>query len=556
MREIRRVNPAAELVQTEDLGKTYSTPALGYQAEFNNELRWLVWDLLSGRVSHEHRLWQWLTEVCGATPSELSWFADNPCPPALIGVNHYVTSERYLDERLELYPQRYHGGNCRHAYADIEASRSLALPTGGLRSLLTEAWERHGVPLVVSEIHIDATRNDHLRWIKESWDATQAARRAGVAVRGFTAWALLGSFDWNCLLTANHGYYEPGAFDVRAPYPRETAVADLLRELSAGSAPTHPVLSGPGWWHREDRFFCPPATAAQAPSAQSKVAAFKSQPILISGATGTLGRAFAIICARRGLEYRLLGRSELDIANEDSVRTAIGEHTPWAVINASGYVRIDEAEHDVDRCHRENVTGPALLAATCARLGLPLIMFSSDMVFDGRHDSPYVETDDPSPLNVYGRSKADAEARVLARHPDALVIRTSSFFGPWDESNYVVRALRSLQAGRIFHAPRDLTVSPTYVPDLVDASLDLLIDGEKGIWHLTNEKAITWADFAAQAAERANLGHALLRPCANDELLLQARRPAYSALRSERSSLMPGLENALDRFFTQRELTM
>jgi dTDP-4-dehydrorhamnose reductase len=183
-------------------------------------------------------------------------------------------------------------------------------------------------------------------------------------------------------------------------------------------------------------------------------------------------------------------------------------------------------------------------------------MFSSDMVFDGRRDSPYVETDDPSPLNVYGRSKADAEARVLLRHHDALVIRTSSFFGPWDESNYVVRALRSLTAGQVFHAPRDLTVSPTYVPDLVDATLDLLIDGEKGIWHLTNEKPITWADFAAQAAERANLGHAFLRPCSNDELLLQARRPAYSALRSQRSSLMPDLENALDRFFTQRETAM
>ena len=117
----------------------------------------------------------------------------------------------------------------------------MAVSTGGLQSLLSEAWGRHGIPLVVSEVHIDATRNDHLRWIKESWDATQAASHAGVAVQGFTGWALLGSFDWNCLLTAERGYYEPGAFDLRAPYPRETAVAGLLRELAAGSAPTEPA---------------------------------------------------------------------------------------------------------------------------------------------------------------------------------------------------------------------------------------------------------------------------------------------------------------------------
>ena len=67
--------------------------AADYQAEFNNELRWLVWDLLSGRVSHEHRLWTWLTEICGAAPSELSWFADNPCPPALIGVKKLDTDD-------------------------------------------------------------------------------------------------------------------------------------------------------------------------------------------------------------------------------------------------------------------------------------------------------------------------------------------------------------------------------------------------------------------------------------------------------------------------------
>ena len=106
--------------------------------------------------------------------------------------------------------------------------------------------------------------------------------------------------------------------------------------------------------------------------------------------------------------------------------------------------------------------------------------FSSDLVFDGAQSSPYVENDAVSPLNVYGRSKARSEALVLDRYPDALVVRTSAFFSPWDEHNFVTSALRALRAGQSFPAAQDMTVSPTYVPDLVDACLDLLIDRESG----------------------------------------------------------------------------
>jgi dTDP-4-dehydrorhamnose reductase len=552
MREIRRVNDQAQLIQTEDLGKTYSTPSLAYQAGFNNELRWLAWDLLSGRVSRSHALWQWLTDVCGVSEHDLAWFADNPCAPDLVGVNHYITSERFIDERIERYPVRYHGGNGRHRYADIESARSLAAPAGGLQPLLQEAWERYRLPLAITEIHIDSTRDDHLRWIRETWDEANAARAAGVDIRGYTIWALFGSFDWNCLLTASHGYYEPGAFDVRGGVPRETAVAGIMRELSAGATPSHAVLATPGWWHRDDRFFCDPVPLEHAGAARRASCSAKDvRPILISGANGTLGRAFARICARRGLAYRLLDRSAMDIADQASVADAIAQHAPWAVINASGYVRIDEAERDVDRCHRENVVGPQVLAAECARTGIPLVVFSSDMVFDGRRDSPYTETQATGPLNVYGQTKAIAEERVLARHRDVLVVRTSSFFGPWDQHNYVAQVLMALTQGRPFHAASDLTVSPTYVPHLVHVTLDLLIDGEKGVWHLTNEHPLTWSDFARCAADRARMEPALLRACPHRELQWVARRPAYSALKSERTTLMPTFERALDEYFRE-----
>src|ERR1051325_583199 len=91
MRAIRRANPAARLIQTEDLGKTYSTRPLRYQARFNNNFRWLAWDLLCGRVDSRHPLWGWLIKCCGATPAEIDWFHENPCPPDIIGINHYIT---------------------------------------------------------------------------------------------------------------------------------------------------------------------------------------------------------------------------------------------------------------------------------------------------------------------------------------------------------------------------------------------------------------------------------------------------------------------------------
>ncbi len=243
----------------------------------------------------------------------------------------------------------------------------------------------------------------------------------------------------------------------------------------------------------------------------------------------------------------------MDIANEASVAEAIKHHAPWAVINASGYVRIDQAEGDVDLCNRENVVGPEILAAACARSGIPLVVFSSDMVFDGLSNTPYTETQPTGPLNAYGRSKLNAEGRVLARHDDVLIVRTSSFFGPWDESNFLARMMQSLNEGRVFHAASDLTVSPTYVPHLVDATLDLLIDGENGIWHLTNEQALTWSDFAQVAAERAQLESPLLQACVHRELNWTARRPVYSALPSERSRIMPSLSLALDQYFDERE---
>ncbi len=553
MRAIRAVNPDAQLIQTEDLGKTFSTPTLAYQAEFENERRWLTFDLLCGRVE-PHTLigdyFRWL----GVEEEELRWFVDNQISPAVLGINHYITSERFLDERTTRYPAHFHGGNGRHVYADIEAVRVCAAGIAGPKEILREAWERYQLPLAVTEVQLGCSREEQLRWLREVWDAAVELRAEKVDVRAVTAWAAFGAFDWNSLLRCETGCYEPGVFDLRSPNPRPTALAKMIRTLARGEQFAHPALCTPGWWHRLDRLCYPPVAHHHSQSASPNSRRVQnsgdtSSCLLITGATGTLGQAFARICTRRGLAYQLLRRDELDIADRDSVLRALDRYEPWAIINAAGYVRVDEAEGDADRCRRENVAGPVCLAQECERDQVPFVTFSSDLVFDGSKQEAYVESDRCVPLNVYGRSKAESELRVLEHFSHALVIRTSAFFGPWDRFNFVHAVLDSVAKRKRFYAASDITVSPTYVPDLVDASLDLLIDGEHGIWHLANAGRVTWVEFARRAMIRAGHDPALVKARRGDALGFIAPRPMFSALTSERGSFMAPFEDSLDRCF-------
>ena len=553
MREVRSVNTQAELVQTEDLGHIYSTPKLAYQADFENRRRWLGLDLLTGAVGRRHELYRWMRNA-GVRDHELDVFVESPCPPDVLGINHYITSNRFLDERLDRYPACSHGGNERHRYADVEAVRVGAASLVSPFAMLREAWERYGIPLSVTEAHIGCTRDEQMRWFLEIWDSARSLRNDGAQVRAVTAWSLLGAFDWDSLVTQDRGHYEPGAFDLRGPTPRPTALCGLMRSLAQGAEPDHPAIDAPGWWHRAERILYTPAECAPHQTHDTHAPQVRStRELIITGARGTLGRGFAKLCEQRGLAYRLLDRGALDIADPDSVQHALAMFRPWAVINAAGYCRVDDAERERDACHRDNALGPALIAKACASRGLPLVTFSSDLVFDGKARSPYCESDGVAPLGVYGWSKAQAEKNVLAAHPGALVVRTSAFFGPWDEYNFLTVTLRQLAMNVAVTAADDMTVSPTYVPDLVNASLDLLIDDANGIWHLANQGATTWADFARQAASMRGYNAELVLPVPASTLGFTAARPEYSALASERGcGLMPPLEAAVERYTADR----
>ena len=371
MRAIRRVNPAARLVQTEDLGQTHAAPGLESQARFENDRRWLSWDLLSGRVDRGHPLWGYLL-AAGIAERELDRFVAEPCPPDLVGVNYYATSERYLDSRVDHHPPECLGGNREGRYADVAAVRAAPGGVAGLAGLLGQVWARYRTPVAVTEAHLGCGREEQLRWLAQTWREARAAAAAGVAVEAVTTWSAFGALDWDSLVTAERGHYEPGPFDARSTPPRPTALAELARELAAGGAGSHPVLASPGWWQR------PGSPATRIPG----------RPILIVG-RNRLGRALARACCERGLAHRVVGRA--------GARAALARGEAWAVIRAARGVP---------------------LAGSCRRAGAKLLVFAR--VARPRHNGV---------LRVVANASEWGEPATLAAALDLLVDGED---GAWD----------------------------------------------------------------------------------------------------------------------------
>jgi len=546
MQAIRSINPNAKLIQTEDLSKTHSTYLLRYQRDFENKRRWLPFDLIAGKVTPEHSMWDYLVNLAKVDESDLHWLIENGDSPDILGFNYYVTSERYIDEQIENYPAHTHGKNQKHVYADVEAIRVGVDAYEGPYALLKEAGERFQLPMAVTEVHLHCHREEQLRWFKEMWQTVHQLKDEGVDIRAITAWALLGSFGWNRLLTIPCGEYEPGVFDIRSGELRPMALAHALQKLSREEHFHHPLLKTDGWWKRNARVIYHHDKLQNNHQLNGHD---NCQPILILGKTGTLGNAFAKICEHRNIHYKLLGRNDVDVCKPEMIEKIIIEYNPWAVINATGYVRVDDAENDCANCFSSNSRGPAHLADYCNEYNVQLLTFSSDLVFDGKKKMPYYESDKINPLNMYGRSKAIAEQSVLYNYPLALVVRTSAFFGPWDQYNFITAVIKALKQHQIFAAANDVVVSPTYVPDLVNATLDLLIDKEHGIWHIANNGETTWSDLAIIAAEKFGLEKNLIEAKPMREMPFIAKRPHYSVLKTEKGIILPSWNDALERYY-------
>lgn len=281
MRAIRHVIPEAELIQTEDLGHVRSTPDLAAQADFENERRFLSLELLMGRVTPDHPMFDYLIES-GIGVHELMQLVEQPCPPDIVGFNYYVTGERFLDSRIEHYPAHVIGGNAHRRYADVEAVRVCRRGLLGPTALLTEAWSRLRLPLAITEAHLSGPAEDRARWFSYLWTGADAAARAGVPVRAVTAWALLGSYGWDRLVTRGACSYEPGAFEIRGRRLTETPYAGFLRALRSG---TPRVVEG-GWWRSEERLLYPACEHELAElAADASEAATELESLSQSGAT-------------------------------------------------------------------------------------------------------------------------------------------------------------------------------------------------------------------------------------------------------------------------------
>ena len=250
MRAIRKVNPEAELLQTEDLGRISGTESLRSTWELINLRQWLPYDLLCGMVDSYHPMFTYMRDS-GIPERDIRWFEENTCPPDILGINYYVTSDRHLDHRVHRYPvDRI---SAEGLFADVEAVRVEGAGIRGIAPLLIEAWQRYGIPMAITEVHLGSSTDEQIRWLVEAWEGVLQARRAGAECKAITAWALLGSYYWNELVTSANGHYEPGGFDVRSGSPSRTELADVIQQLAAGHVPHHPALTRSGWWHQDTR---------------------------------------------------------------------------------------------------------------------------------------------------------------------------------------------------------------------------------------------------------------------------------------------------------------
>ncbi len=248
-RAIRAVRPDAIIILNEDVGRTFGTRACRAAIDHANQRRWLAFDLVMGRIDRSHPLWPYLASS-PAHRRALDRLARDPEPPDVLGIDHYVTSDRYLDDEVDRYPVEARGGDGSIEYADVELARVFGHEVGGFRRAIAEVWDRYGLPMALTEVQLAGGSEDQLAWWTQAWTAAVSARRDGVPVVAVTAWAAFGAYDWASVLRRRDGAYEAGCYDVRSGTPDPTRLPEVLAATARGGDPDPST----GWWQRDDRF--------------------------------------------------------------------------------------------------------------------------------------------------------------------------------------------------------------------------------------------------------------------------------------------------------------
>src|SRR6202045_1007431 len=274
--------------------------------------------------------------------------------------------------------------------------------------------------------------------------------------------------------------------------------------------------------------------------------------VAIFGASGLLGKALM----REWSGDAVVGYSsrDVDIRNASAVRAIVEETEPEWIVLAAAYTDVDGCEKDPDLAFTVNRDGAANVAEAAKKTGAKLLFLSSDYVFDGKKTSPYETNDARHPQSVYGRSKAEAEIKLLELMPESCILRTSWLFGVGGKC-FPDTILKLAATRPALDVVNDQRGCPTYAGDLANAIVNLCHKNASGIVHVTNAGDCSWFEFAQEIVKDAGLSTEV-RPVSSQQMARPAPRPAYSVLSPESLRRlrieMPTWGDALQRYLRQR----
>jgi len=261
--------------------------------------------------------------------------------------------------------------------------------------------------------------------------------------------------------------------------------------------------------------------------------------VLITGASGQLGKEFLKVLSSKGIDFVALERKDLDIANFEEVYKTLKEINPSIVINCSAYNQVDLAETEILQAFSTNAIGPYNLAITCREINAKLIHYSTDYVFDGIKKGLYTEEDSPNPLNQYARSKLLGEELVKQVLEDYLILRMSWVYGE-DTQNFLYKLEEWAKKQEVLKVVVDEFSVPTSTKTIVEVTLKAIDAGLTGLYHLTNSGYASRYEWAKEYFKLKGMNK-LIYPALQADFNLPAKRPKWSVMSNEKISKALGI---------------
>jgi dTDP-4-dehydrorhamnose reductase len=250
--------------------------------------------------------------------------------------------------------------------------------------------------------------------------------------------------------------------------------------------------------------------------------------VLITGASGQLGKEFVKVLSSKGIDFVALERKDLDVTNFEKVYKTLKEINPSVVINCSAYNQVDLAETEILKAFSTNAIGPYNLAITCREINAKLIHYSTDYVFDGIKKGLYTEEDSPNPLNQYARSKLLGEELVKQVLEDYLILRVSWVYGE-GRQNFIYKLFQWTKEREVLQIAFNEVSVPTYTGFIVEKTLKALEKGLTGIYHLVPRGYASRYEWAKLTLKLFGIEKVLI-PVEKEIFNLPAKRPDFSAM--------------------------